>query len=536
VIALFSHIQFGGERPLHICGHPLLIHMFHDAPEPGKALGAWSSSRDLFRTMVDHSCDWVYWLGPDGSYVYISPACEQITEYHPEEFIKNPRLMEEIVHPEDREAFARHIHEPPGKHSIDFRIITRGGEVRWISHSCQVAYDSEGSYLGRWASNRNITDRKRMEDALRRAKDDLEKRILDRTAEQLKANEALQREIVERKLAEEKEKASREFLDKIINSIGDPIHVKDRQHRIILVNDAACELFCLTREEILGKTAYELFPRKEMADISWEKDEEVFKTGVENTNTETNTYAPGITLTVLARKTLYTDNAGNKFLVGITVDITDRKLAEDKLIASLHEKEVLIKEVHHRVKNNLQVISSLLNLQGRQTEDEETREAFRDCRNRIRSMALVHEKLYGSKELARIDLADYVRNLTSYLSASYGIEKRVRLRLDLEDAAIGIDKAIPFGLIINELVTNCIKHAFPDGRTGEIRIDLHPCEGKLKLVLSDNGIGLSKKIDDPSTKSLGLNLVQTLVKQLKGTIDVQSSSNGGTKFILAFDM
>ncbi|HWQ20137.1 MAG TPA: PAS domain S-box protein [Methanotrichaceae archaeon] len=762
--------------------------MFHDAPDPGNALGALSSSRDLFRTMVDQGCDWVYWIGPDGSYVYISPACEHATGFHPDEFIKNPRLMEDIVHPEDREAFSRHIHELSGKsHSFDFRIITRKGEERWISHHCQMAYDSEGIYLGRWASNRDITDqkkmeealreseavhkllleidndgiilhgltpagipdkiiqandamcrmsgysyeeicnltpmdlqdeagkkeiqnesksalsdgrilfekvmvtkdgrkvpveihttivdlhgrplaisilrditdrkmmdealreskdyldkiinsfgdpifvkdrqqryvlvndvacialglkreemigktclelfprelaeiiwerdetifktgievvdeevmidargsshtnivkktlfrdkagneflagivrditqRKRMEDALRKARDDLEKRVLDRTAEQQKANEALQREIAERKLAEKKEKESREFLDKIINSIGDPLHVKDRQHRMILVNDAACKLFGLTREEMLGRTAYELFPRKEMADISWEMDEEVFRTGIENTNIETNTYAPGVTLTVLVRKTLYTDNAGNKFLVGITIDITDRKLAEDKLIASLQEKEVLIKEVHHRVKNNLQVISSLLNLQGRQTKDEETREAFRDCRNRIRSMALVHEKLYGSKELARIDLADYTKNLTSYLSMSYGIEKRVRIKLDLGDATIGIDKAIPFGLIINELVTNCIKHAFPDGRMGEIRISLHQDTGNLKLVLSDNGVGLSEKYDDPGTKSLGLKLVQTLVTQLKGTIDVHS--NGGAEFVIAFDI
>jgi len=152
---------------------------------------------------------------------------------------------------------------------------------------------------------------------LRRARNDLEGKFLERTAELQEANAAL--------------KESKDFLDKIINSLGDPIFVKDRQHRLILVNDAACKLFGRPREEIIGQTAYDLFPTKEMADISWEKDEDVFKTGKENVNEETNTYAPGITRTVLVKKTLYEDKAGNKFLVGVTRDITDRKKAEADL-------------------------------------------------------------------------------------------------------------------------------------------------------------------------------------------------------------
>lgn len=165
--------------------------------------------------------------------------------------------------------------------------------------------------------SRDITERKKRENELKLTGDELELRILDRTAELNLANLAL--------------KDTRDYLDKIINSIGDPIFVKDSQHRLVLVNDAACKLFGRPRMEILGRTAYELFPASEMADVSWEKDELVFKTGEENVNEETNTYAPGLTLTVQVKKTLYKDKDGNKFLVGVTRDITDRKMMEEAL-------------------------------------------------------------------------------------------------------------------------------------------------------------------------------------------------------------
>ena len=164
---------------------------------------------------------------------------------------------------------------------------------------------------------RDITGRKKVENELKSAHDELEKRIHERTAELEKANLGLS--------------DTRDYLDKIINSIGDPIFVKDRRHRVILVNDASCKLFCRSRGEIIGKTSFELFPYIEMADVSFRMDEEVFLTGRENVNEETNTYAPGKTRTVLVKKTLYRDKAGNKFLVGVTRDITDRKRAEEAL-------------------------------------------------------------------------------------------------------------------------------------------------------------------------------------------------------------
>jgi PAS domain S-box-containing protein len=221
-------------------------------------------------------------------------------------------------------------------------------------------------------------------------------------------------------------------------------------------------------------------------------------------------------------------------VVAVARDITERVRAEKQLEASLQEKEVLLKEIHHRVKNNLQVISSLLYLQSKSIEGQEALEMFQESQDRVRSMALVHERLYQSPDLARIDFAEYVRNLASYLFRSYGVHSNlIQLRINVDDVSLGIDMAVPCGLILNELVSNSLKHAFPNGREGEIRIEL--CSGddnELALVVSDNGVGFPKDLDFRGMESLGLQLVNTLVDQLGGTIELDRSD--GTAFEIVF--
>lgn len=211
-------------------------------------------------------------------------------------------------------------------------------------------------------------------------------------------------------------------------------------------------------------------------------------------------------------------------------DITARKQAEEHLKSSLKEKEVLLKEIHHRVKNNLQIISSLLNLQSGYIQDGEAGAMFKESRNRVKSMALIHERLYQSKDLARIDIADYVRNLTTHLFRSYGAKARaVSLEIDVENILLDIDTAMPCGLIINELVTNSLKHAFPPGTSGKIRIGLHrDNHDGLALSVSDNGVGLTPDFDFQQTESLGLQLVNTLTEQLQGQIEI--ARDEGTTF------
>jgi len=221
-------------------------------------------------------------------------------------------------------------------------------------------------------------------------------------------------------------------------------------------------------------------------------------------------------------------------IIALLRDITERKITEARIKASLEEKEVLLKEIHHRVKNNLQIISSLFDLQSGETTDETVLEMFRECRNRVRSMAMIHERLYSADDLARIDAAQYLSTLTNDLAHSYGLTSRhVNLRLQADEVYLEVDKAIPCGLIVNELVSNALKYAFQSEDDGEIVVQLEPVEdSSLELTVRDNGVGFPSEINFRNTSSLGLRLVNSLVDQLDGEIEM--SAAGGTCFAIVF--
>ncbi len=221
---------------------------------------------------------------------------------------------------------------------------------------------------------------------------------------------------------------------------------------------------------------------------------------------------------------------------GTVQDITERKLAEERLQASLHEKEMLLKEIHHRVKNNLQVISSLVGLQAEGSQDETVREVLREVTYRVRSMALVHEKLYQSADLAQIEFADYSRNLLNYLWRAHGsTASTVRLAFDLEPVSLPVDTAVPCGLILNELAGNALKHAFRGRDSGEVSVSLRSTpDGRVLLCLRDNGVGLPMGLDWRQARSLGLRLVHMLAGQLKAGVEV--SGGEGTSFEITFEV
>ncbi|MEW6517994.1 MAG: histidine kinase dimerization/phosphoacceptor domain -containing protein [Thermodesulfobacteriota bacterium] len=225
-------------------------------------------------------------------------------------------------------------------------------------------------------------------------------------------------------------------------------------------------------------------------------------------------------------------------IVGAVVvgrDITEQKAAEDRLKASLREKEVLLQEIHHRVKNNMQVISSLVSLQADEMEDDAMRAVLQDVTHRVRSMAMVHEKLYQSADLARIDFAAYARSLLDYLWRAYGpVAADVRLVADLEPVLLPVNTAVPCGLILNELVGNALKHAFSCDAGGEVNVSLRSgSQGRLELRVRDNGRGLPPDFDWRQARSLGLRLVQMLAGQLHAA--VEAASGEGTEFVLTMN-
>jgi two-component sensor histidine kinase len=212
----------------------------------------------------------------------------------------------------------------------------------------------------------------------------------------------------------------------------------------------------------------------------------------------------------------------------------EKEGAQKELLATrLTMQDALLKEVHHRVKNNLQVISSLLNLQAGYVQDAHIVEMFRESQQRVESMALVHDQLYHAHDSTRIDFAAYTHTLVTHLFASYGATQGIALRINVEAITLGVDTAIPCGLLLNELVANALQHAFPAARQGEVGIDLRTDEsGRFILRIADNGIGFPPHLDFRHPPSLGLQLVNTLTEQLDGSIGLEC--NGGTTFTIAF--
>ena len=230
------------------------------------------------------------------------------------------------------------------------------------------------------------------------------------------------------------------------------------------------------------------------------------------------------------------DSSGKALrIVGTEQDITEQRLSEEKIKSSLKEKEILLQEIHHRVKNNLQVILSLLRLQSRFITDPDAVNKFKVTQNRVRTIAILHENLYRSDDLAKIKFRGYVKILAEDLLYFYEMNyHNIDMVVDVEDVSLNIETAIPCGLIINEIVANSLKYAFPDHRSGQIKIILTvDGDNKINLIVSDTGIGFPEGIDVETTNTFGMQLIKYLSKQLKATIKLDRSN--GTTFKLVFN-
>jgi PAS domain S-box-containing protein len=339
------------------------------------------------------------------------------------------------------------------------------------------------------------------------------------------------------RFAQEELRHNREQVSNVISSAMDAIISIDESQRVVLFNASAEKLFGVRAGDAIGRTIDQFIPERfrtaHRSHIDHFGAAHVTKRSMGSLGAIFGVRSNGEEFPIEASISQATVG-GRKLYTVILRDITERVQAEEEIKASLREKEVLLKEVHHRVKNNLQVISSLLRLQAQNLPVKELGEPFKESLNRIQAMALVHEKLYQSKDLANVPFGDYIRSVTVQLQRTYGVSPdRVKLQFEIPEIYLSIDAANACGLIVNELVSNALKYAFPGGRNGKIIIRLSPMEhNRYELVVRDNGVGLPVGLHPQSSPTLGLQLVHVLADELSGHVSIRS--RGGTEVAIIF--
>ena len=314
---------------------------------------------------------------------------------------------------------------------------------------------------------------------------------------------------------------SKNLVDKIINSMGDGLVIIDSNGFIKQCNPVCIELLKYPEKEIIGTNIRNFCGSKNEFNLNTQdKFIELTMKDAEGNNVAVE----------------YSGNLiENNMIVCVIHDVSERKKYEEEIKSSLKEKEVMIKEIHHRVKNNLQIVSSLLNLQSAATENEETRALLTKSKDRISSMALIHAKLYNTNDLVNIDVADYIDSLSRSILITYnGDDQNIELNVTPPKSMYEIDTLVPIGLMLNELITNSVKYAFTESKAGIITIHFEEKGGKTKLTYSDNGVGLPDDFNIEKAETLGSQLIVIFAEQLNGKAKYISQDTGA-KFVIEFE-
>ncbi|MFS8117624.1 MAG: PAS domain S-box protein [Microcoleus sp.] len=471
-----------------------------DISDRKQAEAALKESEERFRQLAENieSVFWMVGIKPQ-EIIYISPGYEKIWGRSCAELYAGIHFLADFIHPEDRaRVVAKFSKKIVVEDETEYRIVRPDGEIRWIRDRAFPIINQAGEVYRIVGIAEDISDSKQAEKAFRES----EGRF--------------------RQLAE---------------NIQDSFWLMSAEFTDLLYLSPAYE-------QIWGRSREELYaePLKMMEWVHRE-DKHLLEEAMgrvfqgESTNIEYRIVRPDGTIRwVCDRAFPIYDESGNIYrIAGICEDISDRKLTSARIQAALHEKEVLLKEIHHRVKNNMQVVSSLLQLQAQYIEDEPTLALFEESQTRIHSMALIHEQLYQSDNLDRIDLLPYVENLVANLYQSFGGgNTSIQFNVNVDPISLNIETAIPCGLIINELISNSLKYAFTESLAGEININFHrdTTSQQFHLGIQDNGRGFPAGFNIENTETLGLRLVRMLTNQLDGTLVIDSKC--GTCYDISF--
>jgi PAS domain S-box-containing protein len=405
-----------------------------------------------------------------------------------------------LIHEEDLpssiDKLNRHLQGVTDFYESEHRLKSKSGSWRWILHrGAVVERDESGKPLRMTGTYLDITDGKNAEEAL-----------------------------------SETEKRYKSLLDTMNEGFG----IQDSNGIITYVNHKLCEMWRCSREDALGRHVTDFLD--EASRPLMQAQVELRKKGIAKAYEIVWTCKDGTKIpTVFSPKPIFDTDGKYAGTSAVIADITERKEWEKRIQSSLEEKEVLLREIHHRVKNNLAVVSSLLRLQSRHTRDEYHRGMFDEAQDRIRSIALAHEKLYQSQSLADLNVREYLTNLVDHMFAAGGrVGSTVHLQKEIAEVRVGLEIAVTLGFIVTELVSNSLKHAFPEGRSGRVLLSLKKLdESTLELVVADDGVGLPAHIQVESARTLGLDLVRIFSRQLEAHLDVRH--NQGTEFSLRFN-
>lgn len=445
---------------------------------------------ESFRILVNHAPVGIFQTDSQGNCLFVNPKWTSLTGLSATEALGTD--WAKALHPDDRDRVFVEWYDSvkcDREFSLEYRLKTPQDEISWVFGRSVVIRDETGKISGYFGTVIDITERKQAEERFHLAFDDA--------------------------------------------AIG--MALVSSEGGFLQVNKALCYLVGYSESELLATNFQSItHPDDLNADLNYVAR---MLTGEIRTYQIEKRYfhKQGDIVWILLNVSLVRDhyNCPLYFIAQIQ-NISDRKQAEEKLKASLQEKEVLLKEVHHRVKNNLQVIDSLFRHQCRQTKDSQLVLILKECQNRVGSMALLHEKLYQSKDLAKIELAEYIKSIVSNLFYSYSFNGNTpEIKLNIEPICLELEATLSCGLIVNELVSNCLKYAFPERTNGQIQIFASRYEHNIfELVVQDNGIGFPENFDLENSKSLGLKIVKSLTRQLGGNLEFNSQQ--GTEFIITF--
>ncbi|MBN2283367.1 MAG: PAS domain S-box protein [Deltaproteobacteria bacterium] len=470
-----------------------------DITEQREAENALRRSEEKYRTILASIEDCYFEVDLAGRFIFLNDAVEKISGIPAGALIGLSNL--DYTSPETAKKMYRIFNEmyetgEPAKIN-DYEIIRPDGTTRFTELTASLMRDEKGTPIGFRGIARDVTDRKRAEEEIRRS--------------------------------EEKYRT-------ILESMQEGYFEVDLAGNITFCNDSACNIIGYPREEFIGMNNRE-YATPETAKRIFDLFSEMYHTGNAIDITDYEILRKDGTPRILEMSSaVIRDLQGEPVgFRGVVRDMTDRKRAEEQIRRSLKEKDVMLQEIHHRVKNNLQIVSSMLSLQSNYISDPESLRLFRDSENRVRSMALIHEKLYRSADLGHIEFGDYIESLTDRLYMIYNADpSRIGLIYDIEKGVFfGIETAIPCALIVNELVSNALKHAFPEDRKGQVVIDLHSKgEGAFALTVKDDGVGMPPHVTFNAIETLGMQLVSDLVYQLGGSVEIDRT--GGTTVVVRF--